>query len=371
MKILYGVVGEGMGHATRSRVVLEHLRARGHDLRIVTSHGAATFLDRHFGTVLPIEGMRMVFDEQNQVSRARTLWGLLSRGVTGLPRNIGAYFSLVEDGFEPDIVISDFESWTHLYAMLHGVPIISLDNIQIVGRCNLPEAVLQGRKLDYLLNRMMVKAKLPFCDRYLLTSFFAPEVVGERTSIHAPILREEILDATPESGDHVLVYQSGGADPRLIDSLTASGAECRVYGVRRGLSAPVVEGNLVHCPFDEANFIEDLRTSRAVVATGGATLMGEAIYLGKPMLATPIAGQFEQNMNSFYLEHLGYGRNAPVIEENTVTRFLQEGARFEDALATYERVGNSDLLRALDRELASVEVLEEMAEGRQTWASAS
>ena len=29
MRILYGVVGEGMGHATRSRVVIEHLLARG------------------------------------------------------------------------------------------------------------------------------------------------------------------------------------------------------------------------------------------------------------------------------------------------------------------------------------------------------
>ena len=68
MKILYGVVGEGMGHATRSRVVLEHLRRSGHEVRIVASHGAATFLDRHFGTVLPIEGMKMVFDEKNRVS---------------------------------------------------------------------------------------------------------------------------------------------------------------------------------------------------------------------------------------------------------------------------------------------------------------
>jgi len=31
MKILYGVVGEGMGHAMRSRVVLEHLVASGHE----------------------------------------------------------------------------------------------------------------------------------------------------------------------------------------------------------------------------------------------------------------------------------------------------------------------------------------------------
>ena len=37
MRILYGVVGEGMGHAMRSRVVLEHLVGLGHDVEIMAS----------------------------------------------------------------------------------------------------------------------------------------------------------------------------------------------------------------------------------------------------------------------------------------------------------------------------------------------
>ena len=36
MKILYGVVGEGFGHATRSRTIIEHL-SRSHDVLIVAS----------------------------------------------------------------------------------------------------------------------------------------------------------------------------------------------------------------------------------------------------------------------------------------------------------------------------------------------
>lgn len=369
MKILYGVVGEGMGHATRSRVVLEHLRSRGHDLRIVASHGAATFLDRHFGTVLPIDGMKMVFDSSNRICRWRTAASILSKGLMGLPRNVQAYFQLIHDGFEPDVVISDFESWSHLYGILHGIPVISLDNIQIVGRCRMPDEVLDGRRWDYFLNKLLVRSKLPFCDRYLLTSFFRPEVVGKNTSIHAPILRREILDASPTRGDHVVVYQSGGVDPALVASLRASGIECRTYGVDRDVTSVRVDGNLVHKAFDEASFVEDLRTARAVVATGGASLMSEAIHLGKPVLATPIAGQFEQNMNSIYLERLGFGRVARGFDERTVTDFLRDESRFEDTLASYDRLGNQDLLRALDRELATIDVTDALAEGREPWAS--
>ena len=41
MKILYGVVGEGMGHAVRSRVVIERLLARGYEVEIMASGRAA------------------------------------------------------------------------------------------------------------------------------------------------------------------------------------------------------------------------------------------------------------------------------------------------------------------------------------------
>src|SRR5690349_17272097 len=44
MKVLYGVTGEGMGHAMRSRVVLEHLIAKGHTVEIMASGRAAAFL---------------------------------------------------------------------------------------------------------------------------------------------------------------------------------------------------------------------------------------------------------------------------------------------------------------------------------------
>ena len=42
MKIIYGVVGEGMGHATRSRVILEHLLSEGHEICVVVSGRASS-----------------------------------------------------------------------------------------------------------------------------------------------------------------------------------------------------------------------------------------------------------------------------------------------------------------------------------------
>ena len=37
MRVLYGAVGEGLGHATRSRGVAEHLLVQGHEVKMATS----------------------------------------------------------------------------------------------------------------------------------------------------------------------------------------------------------------------------------------------------------------------------------------------------------------------------------------------
>ena len=109
MRVLYGVVGEGMGHAMRSRVVLEHLVAQGHDVEIVASGRAVEFLKaRGFAEVNRIHGLHIVYDE-NKVRRVRTFWENVLGGTVALPSQIAAYFDLIKD-FRPEIVISDFES---------------------------------------------------------------------------------------------------------------------------------------------------------------------------------------------------------------------------------------------------------------------
>ena len=130
MRILYGVVGEGMGHAMRSRVVLEHLVAAGHEVEIMASGRAVDFLGKRFEGVNRIHGLHMILEE-NRVRRGKTLWSNVVGGALGLPGNIGAYFDLI-GGFEPEAVISDFESWTYLYGKTHQLPVLSIDNMQIL-----------------------------------------------------------------------------------------------------------------------------------------------------------------------------------------------------------------------------------------------
>src|SRR5580765_8498651 len=96
MKILYGVVGEGMGHAMRSRVVLEHLVAQGHEVAIMASGRAVEFLSKRFADVNRIHGLHMIYEE-NRVRLGKTLWSNALTGATGIPKNIATYFELVSE----------------------------------------------------------------------------------------------------------------------------------------------------------------------------------------------------------------------------------------------------------------------------------
>src|SRR5262245_39303410 len=107
MRILYGVVGEGMGHAVRSGVVLEHLVPR-HEVRVVASGRARAYLADRFPDVREIWGLTLAYAD-NEVRRLETVAQNVRGAVTGWPGNLREFVRLVGD-FAPQVVVSDFES---------------------------------------------------------------------------------------------------------------------------------------------------------------------------------------------------------------------------------------------------------------------
>jgi uncharacterized protein (TIGR00661 family) len=190
VKILYGVVGEGMGHAMRSRVILEHLLEEGHQLEIMASGRAVDFLKKRFETegsaagVTSIHGLHMIYEE-NRVRRGKTLWSNVLTGATGVPKNIAAYFELLSS-FRPQAVVSDFESWTYLFGKAHRLPVFSVDNMQIINRCELPDAVIGPYRSEFEVTKAFIKSKLPRADHYFIATFFRPPLRKDRTTPRAP-----------------------------------------------------------------------------------------------------------------------------------------------------------------------------------------
>jgi uncharacterized protein (TIGR00661 family) len=354
MRILYGVTGEGMGHATRSKVTVEHLVASGHEVKIVVSGRAHAFLSKSFADVVEIKGLSIKYVD-NRMDRD----GTLTRNVLAAPgmllANVNAYFDKVAS-FAPDAVVTDFDSFAYLFAKRHGLPVLSIDNQMIISRCKLGKFAKQGVKIDYQMTKAFVRAKLPACDRYVITTFFFPPIrpkYQDDTTLVPPILRRPILDARKKAaqvnaaggGEHVLVYQTSTSDTTLIDELNRiKGTKFVVYGLRRSAR----HGNATLKEFSEDGFVDDLATARAVVCNGGLSLIGEAVYLGKPVFSVPVRNQYEQILNARYLEELGYGLGADRIEADVLRLFLDEAPKFAARVARHKQDGNRELFDAVD-----------------------
>ncbi len=348
MKILYGVVGEGMGHATRSRVVIDHLLQRGHAVSVVASDRAYPFLCKAFAgrdgfTAHEIHGLHLDYKD-NVLNVGKSVLSNLTGAPLGIAQNMATYFDAALRRSDPQVVISDFESWAYFYGLNHWLPVLSIDNMQIINRCSPPPEITSDP--SFQLAKAAVKVKLPHAWHYLVTTFFYPDVRKDRTTLVPPILRPAILAAKREPGDHVLVYQTGKNNPGLVPFLQRLPGKFRVYGLGREGE----EQNVSLRPFSEQGFVDDLRTARAVVAGGGFSLMSECVHLGVPLYAVPIDGQYEQELNARYLTALGYGAWSRTFDEEKIAAFLGK----LPAGSTYLPQDNGRTLSAVDALLGSL-----------------
>lgn len=343
-RILYGVSGEGSGHSSRSREVLPDLIEHGHEVRVATYARGMTNLAADYDCI-EIEGLTIVsFD--NAVSRIGTVVENFRR----VPRLAGAWARLSAQGFgefRPDVVITDFEPMTAWQAKLFGVPLITVDNQQRMRymRYSPPP----GMTLDRLITVGIIAGMIPKPDACCVTAFVAGEPTNDRTWIFPPLVRRRVRSASPAPGEHILIYTTSGYDTLNEVARTFTGERFVVYGSGRDDR----DGNLKYKLPSRDGFLDDLLKAKGIIATAGFTLTSEALYLGKPYLALPTAGQFEQQLNAWQLEQSGYGVAAHGDLRVCIERFMNTLPQIERAVAMAPRNDGSALrnkvLELIDR----------------------
>jgi uncharacterized protein (TIGR00661 family) len=338
--IIYAACGEGMGHAIRTSVVLEHLKEEN-EVLVFASGRAYEFLSEKFDDVYEIYGFNTVY-ENNAVNDRKTF----IKAMKSLPRDVKDNIRLlynISNEFKPNVIISDFEFYSNILSKIIRVPMISIDNMHVMTHCKIDVPKKFSR--DKLKAESVVRSFIMRPQKYLITSYFYPEIKNkEKVSMYPPILRKEILNLEPVKGDHVLVYQTSTSNSKLIEILKDINENFIVYG----FDMEKVDKNLTYRKFNEDRFFNDLGSCKAVLANGGFTLISESIYLKKPVLSIPVKGQFEQIMNAIYLERLGYGEYHEELEIDVVQDFLSKLDIYNNSLLSYHQDGNKDILKEID-----------------------
>lgn len=363
-RIIYALSGQGRGHASRVMAISGELRAHGHEVLFCCGGTAREILAMKEEPVIEVPALRQIMagNEVRVLQTLRCNWD----AIVDLNR-IVCDLSDVFARNHPDLVITDFEAFSHRAAERLGLPVISFNHQQVVTetKYSLP---LKYR-LDAILTELAIRLIAPRApERTLITSFFYPPLRSpSKTTLIPPIIRPAVQDLTSSRGEHVLVYynHTDGAE-HVLQTLRDVDAPFIVYNFDR----PKSERQYPNVQFKEPcidEFLDDLAASRAVISTAGFTLTSETLYLGKPLLVVPNRGIFEQTLNALFLERDGLG--AAVLDRpltvKDVTAFLKNQSAYESKLKGRATCGNGQAVACIER------VLEAAASGLPRQAAAA
>jgi len=343
VKIWYSVQGDGMGHAARSHSIMQHL-SKEHELFITTTQiKPYNFLKSKYGDCVHlIEGDILAY-EDNEVKFAKLLKDFFKTLPKKSKNNFFTLIKLVHK-YNPDIIISDFEPAADYFSKLFKIPSVSIDNVHILSECKVKFA--SGSKHKIASARTVIKALHPKTDYFIIPSFADVIIKKPKTTfLVKPILREEVFSIKSTQKDFVLVYQTTDTNKKMLSVLKNTKNNYKIYGM--GIQPK--DKNLEFFEFNDRVFLKHLSEAKYVVVNGGFTVISEAIYLKKPILAVPIKKQYEQEFNGFSLRDRGFGDYSFDLINFDFDEFEKKLPFYRDNLQKYGLWTNDRVFVLLDK----------------------
>lgn len=308
-KIFYSMAGEGRGHAVRVLTLVEHLR-REHELTLFASADAYDFLVNSYGDdryenvrLVRVNGLKFRYTG-GRLDLFKSVAAALKFARRQMPALVDALRRRM-DAEQPDLAISDFEPTLPRAARAVGLPWMSIDHQHVLLAYNLHSLPFLLRRYAWWMS-WVIRGYYGFSGYTpVASSFYTPPLKRgfEHVQQVGPMLRAEILNATPRQGDFLLSYLRSNTPARVVELLGRCGWPVRVYGLGE---RPALGGITFHA-IDENRFVEDLASCAGLFSAAGNQLLGEALYFGKPVFAIPEGMHHEQQINACFLRQMNAG----------------------------------------------------------------
>jgi uncharacterized protein (TIGR00661 family) len=354
-RIAISLCGEGRGHATRIRTLIERLPA-DHEILVYTSADALAFLSGHCAPLRPRVRLEEIPGVVFQYTAGRLdVMRSIAAGLDYQARQLGPLVDrMIRDleTFAADLAITDFEPALPRAAGRLGLPLVSVDHQHFLLAYDLDSLPWTLQWNAWFMSRAVWMYVTEAADT-VVSAFFRPPLRRgwEHVVQVGPLLRREILGAVASDEGFVLSYLRRHTPFSAVEAIAACGLPVKIYGL--GEREPL--GRCSFHAIEEKRFVEDLAACRCLVSAAGNQLIGEALQLGKPLLVLPERAHSEQLMNSHFLEAMGCGEFA-ILEEVTPERvraFIDRLPGFGPALAAIRgrMDGTDEVLRVIDHRL--------------------
>jgi uncharacterized protein (TIGR00661 family) len=360
--VIFAVQGEGRGHLTQALAMYRLLRSRGWTVScIVVGAGArrlpAFFTDQVETPVATLYSPFFVSRDSRSVDMLRTLTANLFR-LGSLFRSIRRFRRLVMR-HRPDLILNFYEPLVPMamaFTPFKGRLVsISHQNIYLHSGFSFPKEIGSKRHALTLYTRFVSL----FSDLVLALSMY--DLPGRREGdpvTMPPLLRGELFEKSPVTGDFYLVYlvNSGYMEDIRVWHHLHPGIRLHCFTDSEEVrSAPGgvlrIDDELSFHRLDGARFLDMMARCRGIVTTAGFETVCEAVFLGKPVVMVPVTGHLEQYCNAVDAARAGLAHRSAVFDL-TLLRDLRMRLPKGNGDAFREWV-----LSATDRHLSEIEGL--------------
>lgn len=300
------VQGEGNGHLTQALSMAQQLHDHGHSVQAVligSDNGEripALFQQDVPAPVIPFKSPALRYSRSGRLDAPATVTRFL-RNLPDYYRSAHTLHTVVRSS-RPDLILNFYDLCGGLYKWLFRdtVPMVCIAHQYLFLHPDFRFPSHQPRLSRFILNTLS-RGTAYGASAVQALSFLDPGYGPHPVTVAPPLLRKQVLDLQPETGDHLLVYLT---QPRLRNAIIRWHRQHPEIRIRCFCNDPHLDDTDSHSDTltwhrpDPSTFLESLRTCKALVTTAGFETVCEAMYLGKPILMVPVPNHLEQQCNA-------------------------------------------------------------------------
>lgn len=339
-KVLVGVCGIGRGHTDRQRPIIEHFADKG---RLVIfaygeslKHYEAEFAGRDNVLVLEV-AVPFFAGNQDGLDFQRT--AEINEGINSWWNHMALAGAQSFMG-KPDLVISDYEPVSAQYAYAYDAPLVTIDQQSKYLIGDFPTQLNGQTYADEIARLRMF---FPKAEARIACSFFdvtRKSNAKEQVDIYGPIIKRSVqsMKRAPISNS-VLVYISSQKDfvqdASEIADICASMPEYKFQvfapNSQQFATRKLLPNNMVLFQHGDSHFTTVLQECSGIITTAGHTLLSEAMLLGIPVYAIPLA-VYEQQMNAHVIHENNFGMSHDYLSVKPLKEFLANLPSYAQAI---------------------------------------
>ena len=332
-KILWGVSGIGNGHSNRQLSLITEL-AKDNKICILCYDESLRTFEKNFGQHPNVKLVRIaipfIVGIPEGLDFGLSATNEANQDIDFLKIDCEALDTVAKEFGIPDLAITDYEPLCAQFAYSHNVPLVTIDQQSKYLFADLPKE-LGGFTFEDEVQRLHMF--FPKAAARISCSFFRtkPRVGGDEVLFFPAPIKPNITNLVrrPAKKNIIQMYISSAREfvqtPSEIVELLAKQKDSTFNLFVKGDDLDQYRSkaeNINLFPHGSPEFITGMSTCDGILTTAGHSLLSEAMYLGIPVYAMPVAPH-EQHLNAKIIGDNKFGMNFPRLDSDALNEFVQ------------------------------------------------